>query len=58
VLSFTPIAGYGWGVAAAAYVLILAAVVLLGRDYTDSHDLLQRVRGVGLIADSLLSAHR
>jgi len=41
---------------AVAYLVIVAAVVLIGADYADSGSLLQRVRGVGQIAASLRPA--
>jgi hypothetical protein len=54
LLALTPLAGPELAlVTASAYVLILAAVVLIGMDYADSGRILQRVRGVGEIADSV-----
>lgn len=43
-------------VAASAYAVILAAVVLIGMDYADSGRILQRVRGVREIASSVRPA--
>lgn len=54
VLSLTPLAGPELVLlAASAYVLILAAVVLIGMDYADSGRVLQSVRGVREIAASV-----
>jgi hypothetical protein len=53
ILSWTPIAAHGWALAAAGYAIVLGAVTLIGCDYTDCHDVLRRVCGVGLIAESL-----
>jgi len=54
LLVLTPLAGPELAlVTASAYVLILAAVVLIGMDYADSGRILQRVRGVGEIANSV-----
>jgi hypothetical protein len=39
--------------AAAAFLLLLAGAFLLAMDFTDSRDILRRVRGVGEIAQSL-----
>jgi hypothetical protein len=43
-------------VAASIDVLILASIILIGRDYTDSGDMLRRVRGVREIVDEVRSA--
>jgi len=54
LLALTPLAGPGLALfAASAYVLILAAVLLIGMDYADSGVVLQRVRGVGEIVAGL-----
>lgn len=56
VLALTPLVGT-WleGVAATAYLTVLAAIVLVGMDYTDSGLDLGRVCGVGEIANGLLT---
>ena len=53
ILSVTPLAGPPLTLFfASVYLLIVAAVVLLGMDYADSGKLLQRVRGVrGIVQD-------
>jgi hypothetical protein len=57
VLAFVPVVGgYAGTAAAVAYALILAAVVLIGLDYTGAHHLLNRVRGVRDIADDIKPA--
>ena len=54
LLAFTALAGPQLALAlAAAYIVILAGILLIGRDYTDSETLLKRVRGVRQIADEL-----
>jgi hypothetical protein len=56
ILSFTPLLGPNLALlTASVYALILAAVVLIGIDYADSGLVLQRVRGVRVIAGSLRS---
>jgi hypothetical protein len=57
VLALTPLAGPQLALlAASAYVAILAGIVLIGMDYTDASQLLQRVRGVREIAAGLRPA--
>jgi len=57
VLALTPLAGPELALlTASAYVLILAAVILIGMDYADSGRILQRVPGVGEIASSVRPA--
>ncbi|MCU1267253.1 MAG: hypothetical protein JWM21_3571 [Acidobacteria bacterium] len=54
VLLVIPVAGVKVALlAAAAYGVVLSAVVLVGMDYSDSGRLLKRVRGVGEIANGL-----
>jgi hypothetical protein len=54
ILAVTSLMGPGVALAiVSAYVVIMAAVILIGRDYTDSGRILQRVRGVGEIANSV-----
>lgn len=54
VLILTPIAGQNIALfAASSYLIILAAVILVSMDYADSGRILQRVRGVGEIANGL-----
>lgn len=54
LLALTPLAGPELAlVSASAYVLVLAAVVLIGMDYTDTGGLLQRVNGVREIGRSV-----
>lgn len=56
VLILTPLAGPNLALLTAfIYLMVLAAVVLVGMDYVDSGRLLQRVRGVREIAQSLVS---
>lgn len=57
LLIFTPLAGSKVALfAASSYLIILAAVILISMDYADSGGILQRVRGVGEIANSLRPA--
>lgn len=54
VLILTPIAGHNIALfAASSYLIILTAVILVAMDYADSGGILQRVRGVGEIANGL-----
>ncbi len=53
-LTLTPLAGPSPALLTAfAYLLILAAVLLIGMDYADSGRILQRVRGVREIAEGV-----
>jgi hypothetical protein len=54
ILILTPIAGQKFALfAASSYLIVLATVTLTAMDYADSGRILQRVRGVGEIANSL-----
>jgi hypothetical protein len=53
-LVFTPLAGPPLALfAASVYFLIVGAVLLIGDDYADSHDIINRVRGVRQITASV-----
>ena len=54
LLILTPLAGQKIALfAASSYFIILATVILIAMDYADSGKILQWVRGVGVIANSL-----
>jgi hypothetical protein len=54
IAAFTPLAPQAALAAVSAYSLILAAVILLGMEYADSHSLLTGIRGVGTIVATIL----
>ncbi|HEU0141796.1 MAG TPA: hypothetical protein VFQ79_18885 [Bryobacteraceae bacterium] len=54
LLALAPISGQTLAViTAGAYVLVLAAAVVIGMDYADSEKVVQRVRGIGGIVSSV-----